>query len=216
MASIYKADRGSYYAQWYSSEGKPIKEATGEYEYERAMKEANRREATSRFWEYHAQNQWQAFATLSFSPRYCFDNFTHAKHLRYDQFKKLLIEAKVKFAPAKKWRDRPKTRTNGGKRYSYRGRSMTLSEIIDWTGSTLNEAALKFRIQKGWSIEDAVNKPLLTRAEAGTMGANKTNQSRAHAPTRHAEARDPVRGGGGALGPSPTPPPEGAKTPKRG
>lgn len=219
MASIYKGERGSYVAQWYSSEGKMIREATGEYEYERALKEANRKEANARFWEYHSQNQWQAFASLAFSPRYCFDNFTHAKHLRYDQFKKLLGEANIKFQPAKKWRDRPKTtRTTGGKRYHYRGRSMTIPEILDAAGSTLSEMALKFRLQKGWTIDEAISRPLLTRAEAGTMGANKTNQARAHGTQRQGQpSRDATRGGGGgALGPSPTPPTEGAKTPKRG
>ena len=178
MASIYRNERGSYVGQWYRRNGSVVKEATGEYEYERALREAQRREAVCRFWEEHAENQWQVFANLSFSPKYCHENFTHRAHMRFDTFKALLNEAGVKFKPAAQHRDRPKRTNPNGKRYSFRGKKLTLGELIDAAGTDVTLASLRYRLDRGWPVEKAVTTPLLSRAEAGRQGAETTNNKK--------------------------------------
>ena len=207
MASIHRNERGSYVAQWYRRNGTVTREATGEYEYERALKEAQRRESVCRFWEDHHDGLWQVYANLGFSPKYCHDNFTHAKHMRFDAFRALLNEASIKFKPPAQFRDRPKRATANGKRYTFRGKKMTIAEIITTTSAQITAAALRWRLDRGWQIEQAVTTPLLSRAEAGRQGADKTNTTRS-------AARRGSGGGGGASGPSPSAPHAAAKTAK--
>ena len=149
--------------------------ATGEYEFEAATKKANRLEAEARFWEEHAEGVWRAYANLNFSPKYCHDSFSHAKHMRFDVFKDLLKEAGIEFAPSGKWRDRVK-RKPGGKRFKFRGKMLTLGEIIEKTDAQIKATALRWRLDRGWTLEDAINTPVMSRSEAGSLGADKTNK----------------------------------------
>ncbi len=79
--------------------GERREEATGEYQFERALRTANRLEAEARFWEEHAAGLWTAYAAMNYSPRFLWQSFTHAKHLRFDRFREMLVAAGVKFAP---------------------------------------------------------------------------------------------------------------------
>lgn len=174
VAYVRRQQKGSYVARWWSKKNQRVEVATGLYEFEAATRKANQLEAESRFWEEHEEGIWDAYANLGFSPKYCHDSFTHAKHLRFDVFKGLLKEAGVTFQAPNKWRDR-RTRKAGGKRYKFRGKMQTLAEIIDRTGATIKASALRWRLDQGWSLEDAVATPVMSRSEAGSLGADATN-----------------------------------------
>lgn len=175
MASVRRLERGSYVARWYMASGERREEATGEYQFERALRTANRLEAEARFWEEHAAGLWTAYAAMNYSPRFLWQSFTHAKHLRFDRFREMLVEAGVKFAPRSKWRDKAVASSTRGKRYAYRGKRMTVSELIDVTGSPVASCTVAYRLKKGWDVEEALRTPPMSNAESGRLGADKVN-----------------------------------------
>lgn len=175
MATVRRRESGSYFARWYSASGHRHEEATGEYQFERALRKANRLEAEARFWEDHAGGLWTAYAAMNYSPRFLWQSFTHAKHLRFDRFRELLSEAGIKFAPRAKWRDKPLSGSSKGKRYAYRGKRMTVSELIDASASPVANCTVAYRLKKGWDVEDALRTPPMSNAESGRLGADKVN-----------------------------------------
>lgn len=176
MATVQREKGGGYTARWLDSHGKRRGEATGEYQFERALRTANRLEAEARFWEDHAAGLWTAYAAMNYSPRFLWQSFTHAKHLRFDRFREMLVEAGVKFAPRSKWRDKAVASSTRGKRYAYRGKRMTVSELIDASASPVASCTVAYRLKKGWDVEDALRTPPMSNAESGRLGAEKVNQ----------------------------------------
>jgi hypothetical protein len=147
-------------ARWRNVDGKLIEESTGEYNPEKAQSKANKMEAEARFWE--DLSTFKTYAQLNYSPRYCHESFIAAKHMRFDRFRELLVDAGVEFVPASKWRDTKKKTRVRGKRYRYEGRLLSLSQIIEQSGCGLCEATVRYRLEKKWSMDDALNTSPLT------------------------------------------------------
>ena len=61
---------------------------------------------------------------------------------------------------------------------------LTLSEIIEKTGADIKMPALRWRLDRGWSLDDAIATPAMSRSEAGSLGAIKTNNDKAKSRTR--------------------------------
>jgi hypothetical protein len=177
MATIQKETSGYYTAIWRSSKGR-CSCSTGEFIEERAWKKAARLEAESQFWEYHQDGIWKRLADACFSPRYLHAIFMGRSHIMFPRFRALLREADVKIQPAAKWRDRarPKNESKTGRRWEWRGRKRTLSELLEHADQSLSPAAVRFRLTSGWKIDEALSRPLMSRAESGLIGANKVNQ----------------------------------------
>eukprot|EP00112_Aurelia_sp_Birch-Aquarium-sp1_P006090 Seg16804.2 transcript_id=Seg16804.2/GoldUCD/mRNA.D3Y31 product="hypothetical protein" protein_id=Seg16804.2/GoldUCD/D3Y31 len=177
MASLRKKDRGSWLARWRNAEGKLVEQATGEYKREAAQKKANQMEAEAKFWE--DAEQFEMYAAIGYSPRYCYESFIASGHMRFNRFRHLLEEANIEFLPPAKWRDQKRKVPTNGKKYLYRGSRLTLREIIDKSGCPLKQATLRYRLDHGWSIEKAIDTPLMSQQDSGRQGANITNSKRA-------------------------------------
>ena len=150
-----------------------VERATGEYEREVAQKKANQMEAEARFWE--DIEIFRVYAQLGYSPRYCHDSFIAAKHVRFDRFKSMLKESGVTFAKPSQWRDLKKKASARGKKYEYKGKRLTAPQILESTRCAVSLAALRYRLDKGWDVEKAVNTPLISPQESGRQGANIVN-----------------------------------------
>jgi hypothetical protein len=168
---------GMLLAVWRDAEGKEVSISTGEMIKERAWKVACSLEAEARFWEDHAAGVWQRLADAAFSPRYLHAVFIGRAHIVFPRFRSLLREAGVKLQPASRWRDRTQARgAKSDKRWSWRGGERTLDDLLEHADATITKAALRFRLGNGWNVEDAISRPLMSRAESGLIGANKVNQ----------------------------------------
>lgn len=181
MAAIQRAsETGTFHAVWRDASGQRVTVSTGETIQERAWAKAAAMEAEARFWEDHAVGVWQRLADASFSPRYIHAVFVGRAHIIFPRFRALLREAGVKLQPASRWRDR--TRPKGAKsdkKWPWRGAKRTLDELLEHADATVTRTALRFRLTTaGWNVEDAISKPLMSRAESGLIGANKVNNQK--------------------------------------
>ena len=161
-------------ARWRDVNGQLIEKATGEYSREKAQRKANEMEAESRFWE--DMPTFQTYAQLCYSPRYCHESFIAAKHMRFDRFRELLTDAGIEFVNASRWRDTEKKTSNRGKRYRYKGKLLTVPQIVEQSGCGLKVTTLRYRLDRGWKLEDAIESPVMDPRESGRMGAKVTNQ----------------------------------------
>lgn len=179
MATIQKEKSGYYTAIWRTSTGRASC-TTGEFIEERAWKKAVKLEAESQFWEYHNEGIWQRLADASFSPRYLHTIFTARSHVQFPRFQALLRQAGVTMQPPGRWRDRsrPKAVSKAAARWKWRGGKRTLDDLLEHADATITRAALRFRLTSGWAVEDALSKPLMSRAESGLIGANKVNNQK--------------------------------------
>lgn len=132
-------------------------------------------EAEARFWE--DVEQFRTYAALGYSPKYCHDAFIAAKHIRMNKFRVLLAEAGIEFAKPSQWRDSPK-KTARGKKYRYRGKLLTASQLVEAAGGALSLATLQHRLSRGWEVEKAVNTPIIDPRVSGARGAAVTNSRR--------------------------------------
>ena len=179
MATIQRTANGSFEAAWRDANGQRITVNTGETLQERAWSKAAALEAEARFWEDHAVGVWQRLADAAFSPRYLHTVFVGRAHILFPRFRGLLREAGVKLQPASRWRDRTQARgAKSDKRWSWRGGKRTLDDLLEHADATITRAALRFRLTSGWAVEDALSKPLMSRAESGLIGANKVNNQK--------------------------------------
>lgn len=156
MATVERKKNGYYLAKWYAKSGERATAMTTTRQFERALKQANHFEAEARFWELADDGIWSFFAGLQFSPDFCHQNFTHRAHVTRAEFKKLLREAKVEFSPAKQWRDRKKPNQRAQKRYRFQGKMVSLEDALRLTGSKLSVEALRQRMKKCESLEEAL------------------------------------------------------------
>lgn len=175
MAAVRRRNNGAWSAYWRDRNGKQVEESTGFYQFEKALRAANRMEAEAKFWEDHAEGLWVAYARMNFSPRFLWESFTNAKHCRFDRFRELLVEAGVEFAPRSKWRDRAVASPARAKRFLYRGKRLTVSQMIEAAGSTVAACTVAYRLKRGWKIDEALRTPPMTKAESGRLGADKVN-----------------------------------------
>jgi len=178
MAHVKRDQRtGQLLAVWRDANGKEVTFTTGETLHERAWLKAAALEAEARFWEDHAVGVWQRLADASFSPRYLHAVFVGRAHIVFPRFRALLREAGVKMQPPSRWRDRTRPRgAKSDKRWPWRGAKRTLDDLLEFADATITRAALRFRLTSGWAVEDALSKPLMSRAESGLIGANKVNR----------------------------------------
>jgi len=178
MATVIHKSAGSFYARWYRRNGTLHEEATGIYEREAALLEANRREARERFWEENEAGVWAALAALDLSPRFCHKVFTHRAHITFSAFRALLQTAQIKFAAPGRWRDRVKRPAPTARRFAYRGAQRTVPEIVELSGSKVPASAVRWRLYKGWDLAKALRVPLMTRREVASLGARAANEKR--------------------------------------
>ena len=176
MAQLQRLPRGTLQAVWRNHDGQRVTMDTGENIEERAWKVAAELEAKARFWEDHQAGVWQRLADAAFSPRYLHTVFIGRSHIIFPRFRALLREAEVKLQPPARWRDRtqPKGPKHGAS-WKWRGKARNLDELLEHAHQGVTRAALRFRLTSGWKIEDALAKPLMSRAESGLIGANKVN-----------------------------------------
>jgi hypothetical protein len=176
MAQIQRQKSGTFQAVWLDAKGGRVTFDTGETIQERAWKVASSLEAESRFWEDHAAGVWQRLADACFSPRYLHAVFIGRAHIVFPRFRALLREAEVKIQPPARWRDRTQPRgPKHGVSWKWRGKSRNLDELLEHAHEGVTRAALRFRLTSGWKIEEALSRPLMSRAESGLIGANKVN-----------------------------------------
>jgi hypothetical protein len=170
------ASTGKFLAVWPDASGKQRAVCTGETIERLAWPKAAEIEAESRFWEDHQAGVWQRLADAAFSPRYLHAVFIGRSHIIFPRFRALLREAEVKLQPPARWRDRtqPKGPKHGAS-WKWRGKARNLDELLEHAHQGVTRAALRFRLTSGWKIEDALAKPLMSRAESGLIGANKVN-----------------------------------------
>ena len=95
-----------------------------------------------------------------------------------NKFRALLNEAGVQFQKPSQWRDNKKKTQTRGKKYRWRGKMLTVRQLIEVSGCGLSMATLNFRLSKGWAVNEAVTKPLICNRESGRMGAEVTNGRR--------------------------------------
>lgn len=167
---------GRFSAVWTDANGRQRERCTGEVIERLAWPKAAEFEAESRFWEDHAAGMWTRLADACFSPRYLHAVFIGRAHIIFPRFRALLREAEVKIQAPAKWRDRTQPRgPKNGVLWKWRGKSRNLDELLEYAHQGISRAALRFRLTSGWKIDDALAKPLMTRAESGLIGANKVN-----------------------------------------
>jgi hypothetical protein len=130
---------------------------TGYRDYEGALKEANRLEATARFWEAANEGIFSFMAELGFSPYYAHANFSHKGHIPLPEFRKLIREAQIEFKRPSQWRD---AKNPARKKYRFRYRNMTIDEALMETGLAITPSAVRSRLKSGWKFEDAVTKSI--------------------------------------------------------
>lgn len=135
-------------------------------------------EAEDRFWWEQDRGTWEMLAQLNYSPKYLHFVFTHSRHLRFERFRQLLVEAGVRLAKPKDWRDRPRQSTPNAKRYRWRGRMLSLPEIVEDAGSGIRLDTVTYRLRTGWQLAKAVTTPPMSHSEAGRIGAEKSNRKR--------------------------------------
>lgn len=168
---------GKFLAVWPDANGRQRSVCTGETIERLAWPKAAELEAECRFWEDHEAGVWQRLADACFSPRYLHAVFIGRAHIIFPRFRALLREAEVKIQPPARWRDRTIPRgSKSSKRWKWRGRPKSLDELLEHAHEGVTRAALRFRLTSGWKVEEALAKPLMTRAESGLIGANKVNQ----------------------------------------
>jgi hypothetical protein len=183
MATIQRTTDGKFQAVWRDSRGQRVTASTGETLHERAWPKAAALEAESRFWEDHALEVWQRLADSGFSPRYLHTVFVGRAHLLFPRFRALLREAGVKLQPASRWRDRTQARgPKSSARWKWRGKPRDIDELLEHAQEGVTRAALRFRLTAGWNVDDALSRPLMSRAESGLIGANKVNHGRVRKP----------------------------------
>ena len=177
MAGIQRQITGKFDAIWRDANGNRIVRDTGETDPKTAGVKAAAMEAEARFWEDHAAGVWQRLADAAFSPRYLHAVFIGRAHIVFPRFRSLLREAGVKMQPPSRWRDRTQARgAKSDKRWQWRGAKRTLDDLLEHADATITRAALRFRLTSGWKIDEALSRPLMSRAESGLIGANKVNQ----------------------------------------
>lgn len=172
MASIRKRKTGTvYFARWRDADGNQVEESTNEHQPERAQKKAVQLEAVAKFWE--DVPNFQTFAAMNYSPRYCHESFIAAKHLRFDKFCALLQEAGVQFVPAGSWRDTKKKTSSRARRYKYAGQLLTPAQIIERTGAAVSASTLRDRLSKGWTVAEAIETEPTPPAVSGGMARRR-------------------------------------------
>lgn len=149
MATIERKKNGFYLAKWKQGDGKMKSEMTTSRDFRKALKEANRMEAESKFWEMADDGSWSLLAGMGFSPDYCHANFSHKAHIPVADFRKLLREAAIDFLPSNKWRDRKMPKDLSKRRYRFRGRLVTLEEALMMAGSTMGVEKLRLKLKNG-------------------------------------------------------------------
>lgn len=174
MASLRRKSRGTWLARWRDADGNLVELATGEYSREKAIEKANKMEAEAKFWE--DVPSFHAYAAMNYSPRYCHESFIAAKHIRFDKFCMLLREAGVEFVKSSQWRDTKKKTSTRGKKYRYNGRLLTAPQIAEQSGAGLNVATLRYRLEHGWSMDEALSTPPMSPSESGKKGAAVANK----------------------------------------
>ncbi len=183
MATIQREPSGCFTAIWRDADGRRHSRATGRTDEASAWEIAAALEAEARFWEDHEAGVWQNLAGAEFSPSYLHAVFIGRAHIPLPRFKELLKEAGIRFAAPSKWRDQPKRQPRPGeRRWHWNGEERTLDELHEITAEGVTRAALRFRLDAGWSVEDAIAKPPMSRSEAGKMGAEKGNATRSRRP----------------------------------
>lgn len=130
---------------------------TGNRDFEGAMKQANRLEAISRFWELANEGIFSFMAEIGFSPDYAHANFSHKGHLPLSDFRKLLREAQIGFKKPSQWRD---AKNPARKKYRFKNRNVTIHEALMETGLAITPSAVRSRLKSGWKFEEAVTKPI--------------------------------------------------------
>lgn len=65
------------------------------------------------------------------------------------------------------------------KKHRYNGKLLTVSELCAISPLDLSPQALRFRLNRGWSMNRALREPLASRGESGRKGAKEANQPRA-------------------------------------
>jgi hypothetical protein len=157
MATIERKKNGFWLAKWVAGDGSRQSSMTGYRDFEGALKEANRLEATARFWEAANEGIFSFMAELGFSPDYAHANFSHKGHLPISDFRKLLREAQIEFKKPSQWRD---AKNPARKKYRFRNRNVTIDEALMETGLDITVAAVRSRLKSGWSFEEAVTRPV--------------------------------------------------------
>jgi hypothetical protein len=100
----------------------------------------------------------------------------------FPTFKRLLVEAGVRFKASGAWRDRTRPRGKmSEKRWKLKGKDLTIDELMESAAEGLTRPALRFRLDRGWDVEKAISTPLLSRSESGLLGANVSNNPRKEA-----------------------------------
>lgn len=168
---------GIFIATWRDANGQRVSVSTGETIHERALPKAAAFEAEARFWEDNAEGVWQRLADAGFSPRYLHKIFVGRAHVDFTAFRALLIEAKIPFKPAAQYRDkaRPAGRRSS-KTWSWRGKKRTLEDLLPHAAEGVTKAALRFRLDAGWSVDDSLSTAPMSRSESGMLGARASNQ----------------------------------------
>ncbi len=158
---------GVYLAMWRDINGKLVEESTGEYNQEKAMLKAVKMETIAKFWE--CVPHFHTYARLNYSPKFCHETFIAGKHIRLDKFRELLKEAGVEFVSPDQWRDTKKKTSSKGKRWRYNGKSRTAAQIVEESGAGINAQTLRYRLEKGWSMKDALETQPMPPKESGAL-----------------------------------------------
>lgn len=168
---------GIFIATWRNANGERVSVSTGETIHERALPKASAFEAEARFWEDNAEGVWQRLADTGYSPRYLHKIFVGRAHVDFPAFRALLAEARITFKPAAQFRDkaRPAGRRSS-KVWRWRGKMRTLEELLPHAAEGVTKAALRFRLDAEWSVDNALRTAPMTRSESGLLGANATNK----------------------------------------
>ena len=165
MAIAIKTNTKYYKASWTGMDGKTKSKMTTHRDFVRAVKQANELEAIDHFHDQADAKIFDFMAANGLGADSIYTNFTHRAHIKKDKFKQLLNEVGVEILPPHKQRDKSKPIQNRAKRYRWKKNLLHLDDIIRQEGCTLSYNTVKTRLDRGWSLKDAITKPAMNKSQ---------------------------------------------------
>lgn len=128
----------------------------------------------------HSRGEWSRLAARLYDLKRMYTRMSDYQPLyTIHEFEHDLKEVGVTPAPTKEAKAQrrrviataKRIRRKRNVRHMYKGKARTVNELASLCD--IPTKALRMRINRGWSVEDAMTKPLMTGSEAGHVGANR-------------------------------------------